>query len=904
MDKAKQQMREDIGVQFGKYRVFARLATGGMAEIFLAKQPGIGGFRKTVALKCILPHLAKEEQFVQMFLDEARIAACLEHPNIVRILEIGETGGVYFIAMEYIRGQSLREFRKRLYKQRPPVASPYAASAAVLAQSAAGLHYAHTAVDDDGYPLRVIHRDISPTNLLISLNGVVKVVDFGVAKATTQQHHTSAGTIKGKYRYMSPEQIANKELDCRSDIFSLGIILYEMTTNVGLFGRRSEIEVIKAVSEAQVMAPSKFDRAYPEELEAIVMKALAKDRELRYQTADELRQDLERFMHSSGEFFGNAQLAEVMQELFPEDLRTDQTGVHSPLTPADLVRFAGEYSSSDAIPSYQRSGYGSQVSQPQWPQGTPPNYPHPSGSSPMLPTYQTGTGLPPHAHISGLQHHHSAAQMQAHQSGLLAHQSAAHMHPSAPQTPARSPYLLAQMDIEELKAIAAQGSDEITLAGVVAEGERPDPHAELPPQQASKKTLWVAILLTLVISASLAAWFLMRPDDKSLQDQRRQISALIQEGEYTKAAMQLRIFQQMEGAKAHQSWISEQLRVVEVAPQIAMAEKLLKEEKLLAAQQIIQVLQSQAPQHPKIKELAEKVTKAMASAQRPAPMPTPIPPLRTQQTPIETTQDPPDEETSATKKRRPKSRKYKARKRPVKVAVVQPRDREAPKDRQEVEQKGKLYVNASPPARVELNGQLVGYTPINNYTALAGNYRLTLIRAGHQTVTRQITIRPDKPVDINVEMKAISAPQPRIAARIVEPPPRIRTEPPADDGKAKPALPIESLRLPKKLTLRVFMSDPRGIAGRHYTDAHPKLCQQIEAELKRVMGSNFSVTDITRPWLKYVLEKARASGNDYYTFYPLAVAKVAYQQLEQGRAKKRVAQILVSYDLRNRFKSL
>ncbi|HAA55831.1 MAG TPA: serine/threonine protein kinase, partial [Myxococcales bacterium] len=189
------QKQDELGVQFGKYQIFAKLAVGGMAELYLAKQPGIGGFSKTVVLKCILPHLANDDEFITMFLDEARVVAPLDHPNIIHIYEIGEATGMYYIVMEYIRGQNLKVFRKRLYRQHSRV-NPYLIAAGIVSQVAGGLYYAHTAIDDDGQPLELVHRDISPTNLIVGYNGTVKVVDFGVAKATNQQHHTTAGTIK------------------------------------------------------------------------------------------------------------------------------------------------------------------------------------------------------------------------------------------------------------------------------------------------------------------------------------------------------------------------------------------------------------------------------------------------------------------------------------------------------------------------------------------------------------------------------------------------------------------------------------------------------------------------------------------------------------------------------------
>lgn len=889
MDNAKQQVRDEIGVQFGKYRVFARLATGGMAELFLAKQPGIGGFRKTIVLKCILPHLAKEEQFVQMFLDEARIAASLEHPNIVRILEIGEQVGVYFIAMEFIRGQSLREFRKRLYKQRPTKFSPYAVSAAILAQASAGLHYAHTAVDDDGYPLQIIHRDVSPTNILVSYNGVAKIVDFGVAKATTQQHRTSAGTIKGKYRYMSPEQIANKDLDNRSDIFSLGIILYEMTTNVGLFGRRSEIEVIKAVSEAQVMAPSKFDRSYPEALETIVMKALAKERDLRYNSADELRGDLEKFMHESGEYFGTAQLAELTQEFFPDEQRTDQTGIFSPLTPADLVRFAGEFASPDMIPNFQHPGYNSQISQPGWNTQHTGNFP-PSYSQTTPASYQ---GMGPVAYQGGTPPSSAslAAMGRATHTPSQGHQSGAGM--------------MAQMNLAHIQAGLPEDTGEETLAAGVPASPSLEGQSGIRSTPRSSGTRWLVLsfMLLLLLSGSAAGWwFFLRPNDGALEKQRLQIAALMDKNEHKEARMRLRIFEQMDGA--HQKfgdWIQTQRQTLDLMAQLKIAEEMIKKGELLETRSFLQVLKKQTPNHPNILRLEQQITSAMAAARRPPPPPLQSDLPRTTPPPPTTG---PDEEPEVRTSRRKRRRWRKPPKRRAKRAASADPVK-APETQDPAQpQQGKLYIGTTPSARVELNGQLIGYTPINNYIAAVGRYRLQLKAPGYKTLTRIVELRSDKPAEINASLEPLATDRP------TPPPPTRRTvvatDPPQnrEEEGNKPQLPFESIRLPRKVTLRIFMSDPRGIAGRHYTEAHPKLCAQIEAELKRVLGSNFPVSGVTNAWLRYVLEKGRNSTNDYETVHPRAVAYVAYKYLAQGRPTKRVGQILVSFAMRSKFQSL
>ncbi|MEL6182338.1 MAG: serine/threonine-protein kinase, partial [Myxococcota bacterium] len=211
----------DTATRLGKYSLKRKLATGGMAEIWLAEQQGPAGFAKTLVIKRILPHLADDSKFVEMFLDEARLAAKLEHPHIVRISDLGLADGSYFIAMEFIDGPDLDYIIERAEQLGTRVPLPIAAR--IMADSLAGLEFAHTFVDEQGNPMNLVHRDISPHNILVNRAGVSKIVDFGVAKAASSTHKTQTGAIKGKFAYMSPEQIANNPLDGRSDVFAMGI---------------------------------------------------------------------------------------------------------------------------------------------------------------------------------------------------------------------------------------------------------------------------------------------------------------------------------------------------------------------------------------------------------------------------------------------------------------------------------------------------------------------------------------------------------------------------------------------------------------------------------------------------------------------------------------------------------
>ena len=283
----------------GKYRLEQKIAIGGMAEIWLARQEGPAGFSKRLVIKRILPNLATDDKFVQMFLDEARVAALLEHPNIVRISDLGQVDDSYFIAMEFIDGPDLDYLIVRTRQLSAHVPSVIAAR--LVADALNGLDYAHNFANEEGQPLGLVHRDISPHNVLISSTGVAKVCDFGVAKAATSKHQTQAGAVKGKFAYMSPEQIAAKPLDGRSDVFAMGIVLYELATGSPPFGDQGELMAVTAILTQQPTDPREFVQDFPAPLEQIIQKALAKNRDSRYASAREMQLDLERFIQATGQ---------------------------------------------------------------------------------------------------------------------------------------------------------------------------------------------------------------------------------------------------------------------------------------------------------------------------------------------------------------------------------------------------------------------------------------------------------------------------------------------------------------------------------------------------------------------------------------------------------------------------
>ncbi|MCL2259079.1 MAG: serine/threonine protein kinase, partial [Cystobacterineae bacterium] len=302
-------------VKFGNYRLIRKIATGGMAEVWLAEQEGIEGFSRKVVVKRILPHLAQAPTFVLMFLNEARVASQLSHHNIVQIHDLGERGGEYFLAMEYIHGRDLGRVMQRSAEQERWVSC--AVALRMVADACAGLYYAHTREDAQGRPLGLIHRDISAQNILVSFNGSVKLVDFGIAKAVNQSTGTQVGTVKGKFAYMSPEQAMGAPLDARSDIFSLGLVLYELLTAVRPFKRDNDFATWKAATQGEIRRPSEVANVSPY-LDALVMRALEKKAGNRYPDASEFQMAIEEYLVENGLLVTSLHVADELTELFPE----------------------------------------------------------------------------------------------------------------------------------------------------------------------------------------------------------------------------------------------------------------------------------------------------------------------------------------------------------------------------------------------------------------------------------------------------------------------------------------------------------------------------------------------------------------------------------------------------------
>jgi eukaryotic-like serine/threonine-protein kinase len=308
-----------LGKRLGKYEILALLALGGTAEIYLARIGGAAGFEKYVVVKCLHDHLADDQDFVKMFLDEARLAAYLDHSNIVQTMELGEHEGRYYMVMEFLAGLSMAMMVRRAGERLPGGRIPVPLVLNMMAQACAGLHYAHERATS-GKPLNIVHRDISPQNLVISFEGVVKVVDFGIAKAEMRETQTRSGTIKGKFAYMSPEQCVANKVDRRTDVFALGIIAHEMLTGRRLFKKPSPYETYQAVMECNVAAPSALNVEIDPALDPIIMKALAKDREQRYPTAEAFGDALQGYLHHRGKGSGPNEVGRFFEASFLQEI--------------------------------------------------------------------------------------------------------------------------------------------------------------------------------------------------------------------------------------------------------------------------------------------------------------------------------------------------------------------------------------------------------------------------------------------------------------------------------------------------------------------------------------------------------------------------------------------------------
>ena len=366
------------GLIAGKYQLLRRIAQGGMAEVYLARQTGLEGFEKLVVIKRILPHLVESQDFVRMFLDEARTAADLRHPNVVQIFEIGEDAGTYYIAMEFLHGQDIRRVMRRQAEQGGRVPLQHALQ--MIIDAANGLDHAHKKKDLQGRALNIIHRDISPQNIIVTYDGTTKIVDFGIAKAASQSTQTASGVLKGKYSYMSPEQASGRNLDQRTDQFALGIVLWELVTMRRLFKQQSEILTLHAIIEGDIAPPRQVLASVPPALNDIVMKTLSVDRNDRYADCRAMAEALEEFMAEQRLLHSPTRVGAYMQEIFRETLEAERS-LGTPLIEETSPSSAGPQSTSLA-----RRGTGNRGNEP-----TPNPAQPPQSSTQVEQLQQAGT---------------------------------------------------------------------------------------------------------------------------------------------------------------------------------------------------------------------------------------------------------------------------------------------------------------------------------------------------------------------------------------------------------------------------------------------------------------------------------------------------------------------------------
>ncbi|MFP4596853.1 MAG: protein kinase domain-containing protein [Persicimonas sp.] len=393
-------MAEESPQKFGNYTLHELIARGGMAEIYRATMPGIGGFEKTVAIKKILPHLAENEEFITMLKDEANILVSINHSNIAQVYDLGKIEDTYYISMEFVHGIDLSGVVKGLKRNGETVPIPHAVY--IASCMCAGLHAAHTNTDKQGNPLNIVHRDVSPHNVIISYAGDVKLIDFGVAKAAVKESHTQMGVIKGKLLYMAPEQAMAKDLDGRADLFAVGLCLYKMLTHDLPFRGENEFQIYNNILSKEIVPPRQLNPEVPEEVNQIVMTLLQRDPDKRYQDGYSAKQDLERALHNVAPGYTVNRLSRFIEENFSragqKEQQDDQdisgpAGV-APQTPSANSVGTGQLTSGNDIPEVELEvdEHGGKTQKRQrvpassqsGPQ-TPP--PHPTGSDERLRTH-------------------------------------------------------------------------------------------------------------------------------------------------------------------------------------------------------------------------------------------------------------------------------------------------------------------------------------------------------------------------------------------------------------------------------------------------------------------------------------------------------------------------------------
>src|SRR5262245_20817803 len=300
--------------RLGRFELIRHLASGGMAQVYLARVSGLAGFERHVALKTLRAQNIVDESYINMFLDEARLVATLHHQHVAQVYEVGCADGTYFLAMEYVHGETVRAVLERAVDRGRRLPLEFCLS--VTCAAAAGLHHSHERCGPDGTPLHIVHRDVSPSNVIVSYDGSIKLIDFGIAKADARTTRTRTGLVKGKVGYMAPEQARGDVIDRRSDVYALGILTYELTTQRRAFNAPTQMALVDLVAHGQVTAPSEVVKDYPVELERVVMNALELDPDDRFQDADEMKRALEGVASSRGLALGGHTVIDLLADLF------------------------------------------------------------------------------------------------------------------------------------------------------------------------------------------------------------------------------------------------------------------------------------------------------------------------------------------------------------------------------------------------------------------------------------------------------------------------------------------------------------------------------------------------------------------------------------------------------------
>lgn len=329
--------------QFGNYFLLDRIAVGGMAEIFKAKQSGVRGFEKILVIKKILQHLSEDPEFVEMFEDEAKIAAQLNHANIVQIYELGEVDDTLYITMEYVEGKNLRDLTRAIAGKGMHLS--IAQSILIISEVLKGLDYAHRKKDSAGSNLEIIHRDMSPQNIILSYEGESKILDFGIAKAASKASQTEAGVLKGKFSYMSPEQASGQPIDQTTDIYACGVIFHELLSSQRLFRAETDMETLERVRMGVIPPPSEKNKLVSKELDKIVLKALKRSPEKRYQTAGEMLRDLTQLAQNENLICGSQELSAFLKTIFQDSIELEHEKLQSalrqiPATPEQKIQAA------------------------------------------------------------------------------------------------------------------------------------------------------------------------------------------------------------------------------------------------------------------------------------------------------------------------------------------------------------------------------------------------------------------------------------------------------------------------------------------------------------------------------------------------------------------------------------